>query len=75
MTDPTLAKQQATEIKLYGLLANWHQLNETQLSWLIIWFAWEIAERKNAVLNGAYAVQKSVNSNPWWILIGNGRTK
>ena len=46
MTDPTLAKQQATEIKLYGLLANWHQLNETQLSWLIIWFTWEIAERK-----------------------------
>lgn len=46
MTDPTLAKQQAAEIKLYGLLANWHQLNETQLSWLIIWFTWEIAERK-----------------------------
>jgi len=46
MTDPTLAKQQAAEIKLYGLLANWHQLNETQLSWLIIWFSWEIAERK-----------------------------
>lgn len=46
MNDPTLVKQQATEIKLYGLLANWHQLNDTQLSWLVVWFAWELAERK-----------------------------
>jgi len=46
MNDHTIVKQQATEIKLYGLLANWHQLNETQLSWLITWFAWEITERK-----------------------------
>jgi DNA replication protein DnaC len=46
MNDHAIVKQQATEIKLHGLLANWHQLNETQLSWLITWFAWEIAERK-----------------------------
>jgi len=46
MNDHTLVKQQAAEIKLYGLLANRHQLNESQLSWLIIWFAWELAERK-----------------------------
>jgi len=46
MNDPVLVKQQAAEIKLYGLLENWHVLNETQLSWLSIWFDWELAERK-----------------------------
>lgn len=44
--DPTLVKQQAAEIKLYGLLANWQQLTDTQLSWLIVWFSWELSERK-----------------------------
>jgi DNA replication protein DnaC len=46
MNDPTLVKQQAAEIKLYGLLANWHQLTETQVTWLVVWFSWELAERK-----------------------------
>jgi len=44
--DPTLVKQQAAEIKLYGLLANWQQLTDTQLTWLIVWFSWELSERK-----------------------------
>jgi len=44
--DSSLVKQQAVEIKLHGLLAHWHQLTDTQLSWLIVWFGWELAERK-----------------------------
>jgi DNA replication protein DnaC len=39
-------KQQATELKLYGLLAHWHELTEAQLLWIEKVLAWEISERK-----------------------------
>lgn len=46
MNEQTLLKQQATEIKLHGLLANWESLTQTQLKWLNTWFSWELNERK-----------------------------
>lgn len=46
MTEGTLLKQQATELKLYGLLSNWQKLTEAQLAWLKDWFDWELNERK-----------------------------
>jgi len=39
-------KQQAIELKLHGLLSNWHKLTKTQLTWLTTWFDWELNERK-----------------------------
>jgi len=46
MNEFELLKQQANELKLSGLLANWHKLTETQLTWLTTWFNWELIERK-----------------------------
>jgi len=39
-------KQQAKELKLYGILAHWEELTEAQRDWLSQWLAWETAERK-----------------------------
>jgi len=44
--DHDLLKQQASELKLYGLLTNWHNLTEAQHTWLSDWFDWELNERK-----------------------------
>ncbi len=46
MNELELLKQQAAELKLYGLLANWHKLTKTQLTWLSTWFDWELTEHK-----------------------------
>lgn len=46
MNDHIALKQAAADIKLHGLLANWHKLTTTQLSWLNDWFEWEQVERK-----------------------------
>jgi len=46
MTDIKILQQQAADLKLHGILDNWHNLTETQLSWLSTWFDWELATRK-----------------------------
>lgn len=46
MNDHEQLKQQAIELKLHGVLAHWHELSETQLSWLSQWFEWELKNRK-----------------------------
>jgi len=46
MNDPEDLKQQAIELKLYGLLSHWHKLTETQLTWLACWFDWELTVGK-----------------------------
>lgn len=46
MNDSALLKQQAAELKFYGLQAHWHELSETQLNWLSHWFEWEQLLRK-----------------------------
>ena len=46
MNELELLKEHATELKLYGLLANWHNLTKTQLDELGTWFNWEFTERK-----------------------------
>jgi len=46
MSEHESLKQQAAELKLYGLQANWHQLTETQLPWLARWFEWELITRQ-----------------------------
>ncbi len=43
-------KQQATELKLYGLATHWHKLSEAQLPWLAELLSWELAERKQRSL-------------------------
>lgn len=39
-------KQQAIELKFYGLQAHWHELTATQLKWLAKWFEWEKTLKK-----------------------------
>jgi DNA replication protein DnaC len=46
MSDLEQLKQQAKALKFHGLLAHWHELSETQLSWLAHWFEWELDNRK-----------------------------
>lgn len=46
MTEHEGLKQQAAELKLYGLQSHWHTLTETQLTWLAGWFEWEFTTRK-----------------------------
>ena len=43
-------KQQAIELRLYGLQAHWQELTEEQYPWLEQLLAWEIAERKQRSL-------------------------
>ncbi len=43
-------KQQAIELRLYGLQAHWQELTEEQYPWLEKLLAWEIAERKQRSL-------------------------
>lgn len=38
-------KQLATELKLHGLIAHWHELSDEQLPWLKILLDWEVTER------------------------------
>jgi DNA replication protein DnaC len=45
MTPHEQLKQQANELRLYGILAHWQELTEEQLGWLTQWLAWESAER------------------------------
>ncbi len=49
MNDDIL-KQQAIALKLHGLQAHWHELNEEQLPWLAQLLTWELTERKQRSL-------------------------
>lgn len=44
-TQPEQLKQLATELKLHGLIAHWHELSDEQLPWLKILLDWEVTER------------------------------
>lgn len=51
MIDIEQLKQQAVDLKLYGLLAHWHEIPEAQYPWLRTWLNWEQAERKQRSLD------------------------
>ena len=39
-------QQRASALKLYGLQAHWHELNDTMAPWIHSWIEWEETERK-----------------------------
>ena len=43
-------KQQATELKLHGLIAHWQDITDEQHALLAQWLTWELAERKQRSL-------------------------
>ena len=43
---PETLKQQATVLKLHGLLAHWDELTEPQLAWIAQLMQWETRERQ-----------------------------
>lgn len=51
MIDIEQLKQQAADLKLYGLLAHWHEVPETHFPWLETWLNWEQTERKQRSLD------------------------
>ncbi len=51
MIDTKQLKQLAADLKLYGLLAHWHEISETQSAWLENWLNWEQAQRKQRSLD------------------------
>ena len=50
MTDIAQFKQQASALKLHGLLAHWHELKEADYPWLETFLSWEQKERKQRSL-------------------------
>ncbi|HEY5715732.1 MAG TPA: IS21-like element helper ATPase IstB [Psychromonas sp.] len=50
MIDIEQLKQQVTDLKLYGVLAHWHELTKEQYPWLAQLLAWEQTERKQRSL-------------------------
>jgi DNA replication protein DnaC len=70
MIDIEQLKQQAIDLKLYGLQAHWHEVSETYHSSLEIWLGWEQAERKQRSLDRRLAGArlgrfKSLNEFDW----------
>ena len=51
-------KQQASELKLHGLIAHWHEVTEKQQPWLVQWLTWELTERKQRSLERRLASAK-----------------
>ena len=51
-------KQQASELKLHGLIAHWHEVTEQQQPWLVQWLTWELTERKQRSLERRLASAK-----------------
>jgi DNA replication protein DnaC len=51
MIDSEQLKQQASDLKLYGLLVHWHEVPETHYPWLETWLNWEQEERKQRSLD------------------------
>lgn len=43
--DISALQKQAQQLKLHGLLNHWHELTETQLTWLSTWLGREVTER------------------------------
>ena len=50
MIDNEQLKQQATALKLHGLISHWHELNEEQLPWVAQLLIWEQTERQQRSL-------------------------
>lgn len=50
MIDIEQLKQQASELKLYGLKTHWHELTKEQYPWLAQLLTWEQTERKQRSL-------------------------
>jgi hypothetical protein len=70
MIDIEQLKQQAVDLKLYGLLAHWHEISETHYPWLETWLNWEQTERKQRSLDRRLASAqlgqfKSLNEFDW----------
>jgi len=70
MIDIEQLKQQAADLKLYGLLAHWHEVPETHFPWLETWLNWEQTERKQRSLDRRLASArlgrfKSLNEFDW----------
>ena len=51
-------KQQAVELKLYGLQAHWHEVTKEQYPWLEQLLTWELTERKERSLERRLASAK-----------------
>ena len=47
---PEALKQQATTLKLHGLLAHWDELTDTQLAWVEQWLQWVLLPRMKQIL-------------------------
>jgi DNA replication protein DnaC len=58
MTDADKLKQQAIELKWYGLQTHWDELEEAQLPWLSTLLMWELTERKQRSLERRLAGAK-----------------
>lgn len=58
MIEQEQLKQQASELKLHGLIANWQDLTDEQHTWLAQWLTWELAERKQRSLERRLASAK-----------------
>src|SRR5680860_1011747 len=70
MIDIEQLKQQAIDLKLYGLQAHWHEIPETHYPWLKTWLSWEQTERKQRSLdrrltNAQLGRFKSLNEFDW----------
>ena len=70
MIDIEQLKQQAIDLKLYGLQAHWHEVPETHYPWLETWLNWEQTERKQRSLDRRLASArlgrfKSLNEFDW----------
>jgi DNA replication protein DnaC len=70
MIDIEQLKQQAIDLKLYGLQAYWHEIPETHYPWLKTWLSWEQTERKQRSLdrrltNAQLGRFKSLNEFDW----------
>ncbi len=51
-------KQQAIELKFYGLQAHWHEITKEQYPWLEKLLTWELTERKQRSLERRLAAAK-----------------
>lgn len=58
MIEQEQLKQQASELKLHGLIAHWHKVTEEEQPWLAQWLTWELAERKQRSLERRLASAK-----------------
>lgn len=70
MIDIEQLKQQAIDLKLYGLQAHWHEIPETHYPWLKTWLSWEQTECKQRSLDRRLAGArlgrfKSLNEFDW----------